>query len=145
MNPKYRAAILFGITFALMAPLMGFMMYYSLRFPSSQLPQWVANTIAAWFIANFVILMLIAKRLFKNQIADPQQVADPQKVSRALAKSKWLSLRLVILWSAFFIYGVIGTIEGKFPLKRAIPAGAFLLFFIGIFGWSHYRMWRRAV
>jgi hypothetical protein len=138
MNPKYRPAILFGITFALMAPLLGFMMYYSLRFPSGQWPGWFTNTIAVWFIANFVILILIIKRVFKNQ------ASDPRKASRALAQSKSISLRLVILWSAFFVYGVIETIEGKFPLKRAIPAGAFLLFFIGLFGWSLYRTWRRA-
>ena len=114
-------------------------MYFSLRYPSGQWPGWFTNTIVAWFIANFVILTLIIKRVFKNQ------VVDPQRASRALARWKSISLLLVIWWSALFLYEVIETIEGKYPLKRAIPAGAFLLFFIGIFGWSRYRSRRRAV
>jgi hypothetical protein len=48
------------------------------------------------------------------------------------------------LLDLFFLYGVIETARGKIPLTRAIPAGAFLLLFIGIFGWSAYRM-RRAI
>jgi hypothetical protein len=37
----------------------------------------------------------------------------------------------------------VGPVESseisKIPLERAIPAGAFLLFFIALFGWSVYR------
>jgi hypothetical protein len=52
------------------------------------------------------------------------------------------SNRLIIFWILFLLYGVIETARGKIPLNRAIPAGAFLLLFIGIFGWSAYRMGR---
>jgi len=31
------------------------------------------------------------------------------------------------------------TVQRKVPIERAIPAGAFLLFFIGLFGWGIYR------
>jgi hypothetical protein len=133
MNTRNRAAILMAITFALMVPYLGFAIYYSQRFPSNQMPDWFTNTLIIWFTTNFLILMLFAKFIFKKQ------VADVQIDSGALAKSRTISARLVILWSGFFVYGVVETVRGKYPLSRAIPAGAFLLVFIGIFGWSLFR------
>jgi hypothetical protein len=50
-----------------------------------------------------------------------------------------------IAFALIFIMGVKGTMEGKYVLGRAIPAGAFLLFFIGIFGWSIYRTFKAKV
>jgi hypothetical protein len=133
MNPKYRPAIFFGIVFVLMSPYLGFVMYYSQRFPSNQWPAWFTNTIAVWFIANFLICVLLVKRIFRGQ------VVDPQKARRASTIVQIVVSYLLIVWSVGFLYGVKETIQGKFPLSRAIPAGAFLLFFIGIFGWSLYR------
>ena len=130
MNPKFRPAILFGIVFVLMAPYLGFVTYYSQRFPSNQWPAWFANTIAVWFIANFVIIMLLVKRIFRGQ------AVEPQKARRASAISQIVSSYLLIVWSVLFLYGAKEIIQGEIPLNRAIPAGAFLLFFIGIFGWG---------
>jgi len=139
MNPKYRPAVLFGIVFVLMAPYLGFVMYYSQRFPSNQWPVWFTNTIAVWFIANFLIIVLLVKRIFRGQ------VLDPEKARSVGEKSVRTSTRLVIFWSLLLLYGVKETIQGKFPLSRAIPAGAFLLVFIGIFGWGVYRAKREKV
>ena len=133
MNPKYRPAILFGIVFVLMAPYLGFVMYYSQRFPSNQWPAWFTNTIAVWFIANFLIIMLLVKRIFRGQ------AVEPQKARRASAIAQIVGSYLLIVWSGFFLYGAKETIQGKLPLNHAIPAGAFLLFFIGILGWGLYR------
>ncbi len=133
MNPKYRVAILFGSVLVLMAPYLGFVLYYSPRFPSNQWPAWFTDTIAIWFIANFLILMLLAKRLFRGQ------VVEPQRARRASTIAQIVVSYLLIVWSLLFLYGTKETIKGTLPLSRAIPAGAFLLFFIGIFGWSLYR------
>ena len=133
MNPRHRPAIFLGVAFVLMAPYLGFVMYFSQRFPSNQWPTWFTNTILVWVIANFLLLMLLAKKIFKGQ------VVQPQKARRASAIVQIVVSYLLIVWSVFFLYGVKETIQGKFPLNRAIPAGAFLLFFIGIFGWSLYR------
>jgi hypothetical protein len=43
----------------------------------------------------------------------------------------------------FFLNGVKGAIEGKYALSHAIPAGAFLLFFIGLFAWSIFRSFQK--
>jgi hypothetical protein len=139
MTPKYRATVFLGITSAIMAPFLGFVMYYSPRFPSGRWPVWFTNTVAVWFIANFLLVTLLTRRVFKKQ------VVEPQKTNRVLTTALSVVLYLVILWSGFFVYGVIEAVQGKIALNRAIPAGAFLLFFVGIFGWSLYRSWRRGV
>jgi hypothetical protein len=146
MNPKYRPAIFFGIVFVLMAPYLGFVMYYSQRFPSNQWPAWFTNAIAVWFIANFLMIVLLVKRIFRRQGQGEGQVVDDAERARSvIEKSVRTSTRLVIFWSLLFLYGVKETIQGKFPLSRAIPAGAFLLVFIGIFGWGVYRAKREKV
>jgi hypothetical protein len=137
MNSKYRGAIFLAIGFALMVPYLGFVTYWALRFPSGHWPAWLTNTIGLWFTANFLILLLVARRIFRGQ------VVEQEKARRAAAISKSISWYLVILWSLFFLYGTVETIKGKLPLDRAVPAGVFLLFFIGIFGWSLYRTSRR--
>jgi uncharacterized protein YybS (DUF2232 family) len=133
MNRKHRPVILFGIAFALMAPYLGFVMYYSRRFPSGQWPTWFTDTMAVWFLANFLLLMLLAKRIFRGQ------VGEPQMAQRASSIAKIVGSYLLIVWSLLFLYGAKETVQGKLPLNRAIPAGAFLLFFIGSFGWGLYR------
>jgi hypothetical protein len=133
MNSKYRLVVLFGIVFVLMAPYLGFVMYYSQRFPPNQWPAWFTNTIAVWFIANFLIFTLLTKKIFKGQ------AVEPKKARRASARVQIVSWYLLIVWSVLFLYGAKETIQRKIPLNRAIPAGAFLLFFIGIFGWGLYR------
>jgi hypothetical protein len=60
----------FGIVLVLMAPYLGFVMYYSQRFPSNQWPAWFTNTISVWFIANFLIIVLLVKRIFRGQVVD---------------------------------------------------------------------------
>lgn len=139
MNPKYRPAILIGISFVLMAPYLGFVTYYSQRFPPNQWPAWFTNTISVWFIANFLIIFMLIKRIFRGQ------AVDAEKARSAAEKSVRTSTRLVIFWSLLFLYGVKETIQGKIPLSRAIPAGIFLLVFIAIFGWGVYRAKREKV
>jgi UDP-N-acetylmuramyl pentapeptide phosphotransferase/UDP-N-acetylglucosamine-1-phosphate transferase len=125
-----------GVVFVLMAPYFAFVTYYSQRSPLSHWPSWFSNTIAIWFIVNFVALMLLmrlTRRLFKTGVVDIEKARAYGE--RALRTSTCL----VIFWSLLFLYGVVQTARGKFPLERAIPAGAFLLFFIALFGWSIYR------
>jgi len=61
MKAKFRPVVFFGIVFVLMAPYLGFVVYYSQRFPSNQWPGWFTNAIAVWFIANFLIIILLVK------------------------------------------------------------------------------------
>lgn len=137
MNPKYRVAIFFVSVLALMLPYLGFVLYYSQRFPPNHWPTWFTDTIAVWFIANFLVLMLLTKKIFRGQ------VVEPQRARRASTIAQIVVSYLLIVWSLFFLYGTKETIKGNLPLSRAIPAGAFLLFFIGLFGWSLLRARRK--
>ena len=83
--------------------------------------------------------MLLVKRIFRGQ------AVDAEKARNLVEKSVRTSTRLVIFWSLLFLYGVKETLQGKFALSRAIPAGVFLLVFIGIFGWGIYRARRETV
>ena len=141
MNPKFRMGILVGAAFALIVPYLAFVMYFSTRFPQGNWPTWFTNTILVWFVANFLALTLLARRISKKQGA-----VEPLGAKRLSEKTKlavWFTRifasYLVLVWTGLFLYGVMGTIQGKYPLSRALPAGAFLLFFIGLFGWSVYR------
>jgi len=129
-----------------MVPYLVFVMYFSLRLPQNHWPIWFTNTIAVWFVANFLALTLLARRMFKKRGTEEPQVA--QRTSTKTKRAVWIirivSSYLVLLWSVLFLLGVKGTIEGKYVLSRAIPAGAFLLFFIGIFGWSIYRSFQKS-
>jgi hypothetical protein len=108
--------------------------HYSRRFPPNHWPSWFTNTIAIWFIVNFVTLVLLirlTRRLFKTGVVDFEKARAYGE--RALRTST----RLMIFWSLLFLYGVVQTARGKFPLERAIPAGALLLFFIAPGGSEH--------
>jgi hypothetical protein len=77
--------------------------------------------------------MLLARRIFRGQ------VVEPVRARRASVIAQIVASYLLTVWSLLFLYGVKETVQGQLPLNRAIPAGAFLLFFIGIFGWGLYR------
>ena len=147
MNPKFRFGAFVGTAFALMVPYLAFVMYFSLRLPQNHWPIWFTNTILVWFVANFLILTLLARRIFKKQATEESQGAlrTSTKTKPAVWIMRIVSSYLVLLWSVFFLIGVKGTIEGKYVPSRAIPAGAFLLFFIGLFGWSIYRSFQKKV
>jgi hypothetical protein len=137
MNPRYRSAIFLGMLLALIVPYLGFTIYYSLQFPSGHGPSWFTNTILIWFTANFLIGTFLFPRLMRRIFSN--QVVDPEKSRVFLQNVVRYSTRLVILWVGLFLYGLIETIRGKVPIERAIPAGIFLLFFIGFTGWGLYR------
>lgn len=135
-NPQYRAALLMGIIVVLSLPFLAFVIYFGTHYPSGHWPNWFANTMLAWFAANFLIVAVAAKRIFKGAPANPEQA----QAARAVwgAGYAWL----LVVWILLFLLGTAATIAGKIPLQRGIPAGAFLLFFIVIFGrfvWSSRR------
>ena len=144
MNPKFRSIVLVGATFALMLPYLAFVMYFSMRLPQNHWPLWFTNTILIWFAANFLALTLLARRIFEKQGSTEQQNAlrTSTKTKPAVWIMRIVASYLVLVWSVLFLIGLIGTIQGKYAPSRAIPAGAFLLFFIGLFGWSIYRSFR---
>jgi hypothetical protein len=135
MNPRRRFALFYGAVLVLMAPYLSFAMYCAHRFPSEQWPRWATNLIGIWFIANFIVLILLYKVIFRRQA----QVVGRKTVRLVVAITRIFVSYLLIVWSVLFLYGIQYAIKTHLPLNRAVPAGAFLLFFIGLFGYSLYR------
>jgi hypothetical protein len=82
MNPKYKPLIFVLLVFVLLVPYLGFVLYYSPQFPPNQWPSWFTNTIAIWFVVNFLILMLLGKRIFRGQ---PAEAVEPQNGAPCLS------------------------------------------------------------
>jgi hypothetical protein len=144
VNPRYKSVIFIATTFVVMAPYLAFMLHCSFRFPQGSWPLWATNTMMAWFVANFLILMLVAKKMFRKQTtASGKLVTSTEQAGPIHSRIQTRTKYLLVLWSGGLVYGAIETIQGKISLSRAIPAGAFLLFFIALFGWALYQSRRR--
>ena len=94
-----------------------------------------------WFIANFILAILLFTTIFRGQA----KAVEPQRVRFVVVITRFFVSYLLIVWTVLFFYGIRYTITRNVPLNRAIPAGAFLLFFIGLFGYSLYRDMHRSV
>jgi hypothetical protein len=136
MAPRFKLALLI---FALQVPYLAFAIYFGLQFPRGQAPVWYTDTLLAWFGTNFLIAVFAGKRLLRTSVVQSDETG-----SIRVASSK-AAARLIIVWVALFLYGAKATVQGKIPLARAVPAGAFLLFFIGMFAWGAYRMRREHI
>jgi hypothetical protein len=134
MHLNKRVLLLVLFTAILVTPYIGFATYCLCHYPSGAWPLWTTYLILVWFIANMVIGALAAKKMYRGVTIDLTQT---KPVSTKLGN---MSIRLVIFWSLLFLYGLKETVQGKYPLDSAVPAGMFLLLFIGIFGWYAYRI-----
>jgi hypothetical protein len=143
MNPRSRAAVLIGTAVALTVPYVAFVVCFSFKFPKNHWPVWFTNVLLVWFVANFVAVYLIARRMAKKHPPPNAKLHEqPRKNNAGVWILRAVGFYLVIVWSVFFVNGVKETVRGEYPLDRAIPAGAFLLFFILLFGWLLYRSFR---
>jgi hypothetical protein len=131
MNPKQKPALLTLTVCAFMAPYLGFVVYVNWHYSPGQWPSWVGNTILIWFVTNVLVIALLMNRMSRGRVMDAAPAVT--------AKGVRAGARLIILWSLLFLYEVKETVQGKFPLNRAIPVGIFLLIFIAILGRGIYR------
>lgn len=132
-----RVLKLFAVIFALTIPYVVFAVYLAFRYPAGRWPDWAGYTLLAWFVANFLIFVAAAKRI-------AAKAPPPTPTQRALAKpmsivAVVISSVLVLYWVGFFLFGLIAVIRGKIELRSALAPGAFLLFFIVLFGWGIVR------
>ena len=134
MTPRRKIVFLM---FDLILPYMALVMYFV--FPRSDhpeqiLPSWFPYFGLSYILGSIVLVMVVSRRISRNA---------PQEVSTKAQSTPWWArawvMYLIAIWSGLFIYGAYRTGKGDFPMERAIPAGAFLLAFIGLFSWSLYR------
>jgi hypothetical protein len=140
MNNRSKSVAFVAIAFALNIPFVAFVVFFSLRFEQNHWPVWLGNALLIWFIANFLILFLVARKMFRKQNITAEKTPVPSsKKGPGLWIIRGVIGYLVLVWSVFFVKGVIETVRGEYEPARAIPAGIFLLFFILLFGWTLYR------
>ena len=102
MNPKSRAGTFVGAAFALMVPYLGFVAYFSLRFPQNHWPIWFTNTIVIWFVVNFLALTILGRRIFKKQGAvEPQGVIRPYPKTKPAVWIMRIFASYLVLFGAF--------------------------------------------
>jgi hypothetical protein len=134
MTPKKKFVFL---VFATVSPYAALVMYFA--FPrqnhAGQIPEWLPYFGLSYMLAAMIVGAIVSRRVFRDAPKLPET-----KTQSVLARVAELwALYLVLVWSGLFIYGVRDVIIGVLPLRRAIPAGAFLLAFIGLFSWSLFR------
>lgn len=98
------------------------------------LPGWFPYFALSYIFGSIVLVMAYSRKVVRDT---PQEVSTAPSTASSWTKG-WV-IYLIAIWSGFFIYGAYRTFKGDFPIERAIPAGGFLLAFIGLFGWSLYR------
>ena len=134
MTPQKKLILLL---FVLFLPYMALVMYFALSGQGGavRIPYWFAYFGISYFLFCMIVGAAASRKWSRNAPKPP--VTKKQSI---LAKITQLwSLYLVVVWSGLFGYGVRDVIRGELPLSRAIPAGLFLLMFVGIFSWALYR------
>ena len=133
MKPKNK---ILGLIFALLLPYFALVMYFVLRVqrqPKEQpLPTWFPYFGMVYILGTILIVSVFSRRIAHNAQGKPtDNTATPRPVVRTAMRA-WAGY-LIVVWCAFFVYGAVETVKGKFEWQRALPAGAFLLIFIVLF------------
>src|SRR5579863_4759969 len=79
MDPKRGTAIFVGSSLVAMAPFFAFVIYWGLRLPQNHSPRWFTSTIALWFVANFFIVALLAKKILKKHEGEKGKQENSRK------------------------------------------------------------------
>ncbi len=131
MTPRRKIAFLmYGLILAYMALLIYFVFPRS-GHPEPVLPSWFPYFGLSYIFGSIVLVVFLSRRVSSNAA---QGVSTTPRSTPWRARA-WATY-LIAIWSGLFIYGAYRTLKGDFPMERAIPAGAFLLAFIGLFSWS---------
>jgi hypothetical protein len=126
MKPRTKILSLF---FGLILPYVALVLYFAVRLPQRSLPTWLLYFGGLYIFGSVVLVVVVGRRISQDAA---------QSSEKSQAAPRWVRGRatsLVAFWSALFFYGAYKTLRGDFPLERALPAGAILLAFIGLFSW----------
>jgi hypothetical protein len=135
MTPRKKMV---SLIFALIVPYFAVVAVLVLRDPGHPFPSWFALAAGCYLFISVFVVSMAGLRLSRGQSGPKTE--QSQLMARRM-RSRGLSL--IVVWSAFLLYGAYRTWQGDFPLERAIPAGVLLVLFIGLFSWLLYRDKRR--
>ena len=117
------------LIFGLVLPYMALVMYFALRIQEHPLPAWFPYFGLLYLLGTMILVMVLGRRF--SCPAPQQPIKKPRPVLQ-WAMRGWVGY-LVVVWSVLFIWGAYETATGSLAWQRSIPAGAFLLAFIGLF------------
>jgi len=127
-----------------MAPYMAFVMYGSFHFSQEQWPRWAVNTIAIWFVANFLIVTLVARKIFKKpkmatEIQTEETAATIRQQHPKLARFRWLWFAVAALMALSTPSAIVSAIHMAQSDHRLI-----LIFILALamrIGWIWLFLW----
>jgi hypothetical protein len=125
MQPKNKIrALIFG----LVLPYLTLVMYFVLRIQDHPLPTWFPYFGLTYLLGSIILVRVVSR---KNRQGEQPKVVQSRPALRLVLRA-WAGY-LIAVWSGLFLWGAAETIRGKLEWQRALPAGAFLLAFIGLF------------
>jgi hypothetical protein len=112
---------------ALLVPFVIFLIFI-LQHGLDAAPNWVPFAVAGYLLFAMILASVVAPRISGAESPRSSVIMSDAQIA-AVSRAK----ALILVWSALFIYGTYRTLNGDFPLSRAIPAGLLLLGFIAVF------------
>jgi hypothetical protein len=119
-----------ALIFGLVLPYFAFVMYFAFRIQEHPLPTWFPYFGMTYLLGSIILVTSVSRRITRD--TQPQTAVQSRPAVR-IAVRAWVGYLLAV-WCGGFLWGAVETIRGKLQWQRAVPAGAFLLAFIGIFG-----------
>lgn len=119
-----------ALIFGLALPYLAFVMFFALRILEHPLPTWFPYFGMIYLLGSVILVILVSRRIARG--TQPQTAVQSRPAVR-IAVRAWVGYLLAV-WCGGFLYGAVETIKGKLEWQRAVPAGAFLLAFIILFG-----------
>jgi hypothetical protein len=117
-----------ALIFGLVLPYFAVVMYFVLRIQDHPLPTWFPYFGLTYLLGSIILVTLVSRRIAR---AVQPKAVQPRPALRVLMRA-WAGY-LIAAWCGLFLWGAVETARGKLEWQHALPAGAFLLAFIGIF------------
>ena len=118
-----------ALVFGLVLPYFAFVMYFALRIQEHPLPTWFPYFGMTYLLGSIILVILVSRRIARG--TQPQTTVQSRPAVRIAVRAG--VGYLLAVWCGGFLWGAVETIKGKLEWQRAVPAGAFLLAFIGLF------------
>jgi cytochrome bd-type quinol oxidase subunit 2 len=122
---KVRALII-----GLILPYFTFLLYFLLRLQEHPLPTWLPYFCLTYLLGSMILVVTFGRKITRGE--QPQSVQKLQPARRSMLRTS--AGYLIAVWCGLFLWGAYQAIKGHLAWEMALPAGAFLLAFIALFG-----------
>jgi len=104
--------------------------YFVLRIQEHPLPTWFPYFALCYLLGSMILVVAFSRKIARGE--QSQSLQKSQAARRSMLRT-WAGY-LIAVWAVLFLYGAYQTVMGRLEWQRTLPAGAFLLAFIGLFG-----------